>query len=106
MEVQKNTGITLTESCAMYPASSVSGLYFAHPESKYFGVGKIERDQVAEYHLRKQMDLRTIERWLAPNLNYEPDETAPASSSGTTATNGNGACSCGLKHPVLRGNDS
>jgi len=72
LNVEKHTGIKLTESCAMYPASSVSGLYFAHPESKYFGVGKIERDQVLDYHVRKQMELREIERWLAPNLNYEP----------------------------------
>jgi 5-methyltetrahydrofolate--homocysteine methyltransferase len=57
----------------MLPASSVSGLYFAHPDAKYFAVGKLGRDQVLDYHLRKQMDLRTVERWLAPNLNYEPD---------------------------------
>ena len=104
MEVEKNTGITLTESCAMYPASSVSGLYFAHPESKYFGVGKIERDQVLDYHLRKQMDLHTIERWLAPNLNYEPEEGDRSSSSGTTASEVNGACSCGREHPMRRAN--
>jgi 5-methyltetrahydrofolate--homocysteine methyltransferase len=71
LNVEKHTGMKLTESCAMYPASSVSGLYFAHPESKYFGVGKIERDQVLDYHVRKQMELREVERWLAPNLNYE-----------------------------------
>jgi 5-methyltetrahydrofolate--homocysteine methyltransferase len=72
MEVEKNAGITLTESCAMFPASSVSGLYFAHPEAKYFGVGKIERDQVVDYQSRKQMALPEVERWLAPNLNYDP----------------------------------
>lgn len=55
----------------MYPASSVSGLYFAHPESKYFAVGKIERDQVEDYARRKGMELKEVERWLAPNLNYE-----------------------------------
>ncbi len=73
LEVEKHTSIHLTESFAMYPASSVSGWYFAHPESRYFAVGKIGRDQTVDYQLRKQMDLRTIERWLAPNLNYEPD---------------------------------
>ena len=72
MDVEQRAGIKLTESCAMYPASSVSGLYFAHPEAKYFGVGKIERDQVLDYHVRKGMDVSSVERWLSPNLNYEP----------------------------------
>jgi 5-methyltetrahydrofolate--homocysteine methyltransferase len=72
MDVEKRAGIKLTESAAMYPASSVSGLYFAHPAAKYFGVGKIERDQVLDYHVRKSMDLAVVERWLAPNLNYDP----------------------------------
>ncbi len=71
LEVEKNTGITLTESFAMYPASSVSGLYFAHPEAKYFGLGKIEKDQVEQYAQRKGMSVEAIEKWLAPNLNYE-----------------------------------
>jgi len=71
--VEQNTGIKLTESCAMWPGASVSGLYFAHPETKYFGVGKVGRDQVHDYHLRKQMDLHAVERWLGPYLNYEPD---------------------------------
>ncbi|MGH7232550.1 MAG: methionine synthase [Nitrospiraceae bacterium] len=74
LQVEKCTGIHLTESFAMYPASSVSGWYFAHPDSRYFAVGKIGRDQVIDYQLRKQMDLRTVERWLAPNLNYEPEK--------------------------------
>jgi len=65
------TGITLTESLAMYPASSVSGWYFANPESKYFGVGKIEKDQVVDYANRKQMPLEDIERWLRPVLEYD-----------------------------------
>ena len=73
LDVEKNTGIKLTESCAMWPGASVSGLYFAHPQSKYFGVGKIGRDQVLDYHLRKKMDLRSVERWLGPYLNYEPE---------------------------------
>jgi 5-methyltetrahydrofolate--homocysteine methyltransferase len=76
LDVEKNTGIQLTESFAMWPASSVSGLYFAHEQSKYFAVGKIGRDQVIDYHLRKGMDLRTVERWLGPNLNYDPDTGA------------------------------
>ena len=65
------TGIELTESYAMTPASSVSGLYFAHPQAHYFGVGKIERDQVIDYAARKAWDLKTAERWLSPILNYE-----------------------------------
>ena len=71
LEVEKNTGIYLTENFAMYPAASVSGLYFAHPESKYFNVGKIGKDQVLEYHKRKGMSIAEIERWLAPILNYD-----------------------------------
>jgi 5-methyltetrahydrofolate--homocysteine methyltransferase len=100
LDAEKQTGIKLTESFAMWPASSVSGLYFAHPESKYFGVGKISRDQVLDYHLRKQMDLRVVERWLSPNLNYDPDDTTPANSSSPTAANPeNGVtCSCGVPH--------
>ncbi len=72
LEAEQHTGIQLTESFAMMPASSVSGLYFAHPEAKYFALGKIERDQVADYARRKTMEIRDVERWLAPNLNYEP----------------------------------
>ena len=72
LQVEKHARIRLTENFAMYPASSVSGLYFAHPAAKYFAVGKLGRDQVIDYHLRKQMDLRTVERWLGPNLNYDP----------------------------------
>ncbi|HEV2287835.1 MAG TPA: methionine synthase [Candidatus Acidoferrales bacterium] len=73
LNAEKNTGIHLTESFAMYPAASVCGLYFSHPQSRYFAVGKIDRDQVEDYHRRKGMDLREVERWLAPNLNYDPD---------------------------------
>jgi 5-methyltetrahydrofolate--homocysteine methyltransferase len=72
LDVENAAGIRLTESCAMYPASSVSGWYFGHPESKYFAVGKIERDQVEDYAFRKGMGLKEVERWLAPNLNYDP----------------------------------
>ncbi len=70
LEAEKNTGIQLTESLAMFPAASVCGFYFAHPEARYFAVGKIARDQVLDYHQRKGMDLATVERWLGPNLNY------------------------------------
>ena len=66
------TGIELTESLAMTPPAAVSGLYFAHPEAHYFGVGRIERDQVADYARRKGWEVATAERWLAPILNYEP----------------------------------
>jgi 5-methyltetrahydrofolate--homocysteine methyltransferase len=72
LDVEANTGMLLTESFAMWPGSSVSGLYFAHPESRYFSLGKIDRDQVADYHERKGMSLAEVERWLGPNLNYEP----------------------------------
>ena len=68
-----NAGMTLTENFAMYPAASVSGFYFSHPESKYFAVGKIDRGQIEDYSRRKGMDLRLVERWLSPNLNYDPD---------------------------------
>jgi 5-methyltetrahydrofolate--homocysteine methyltransferase len=68
---EKTTGITLTESLAMFPASSVSGWYFANPESKYFGIGKINKDQVEDYASRKNMDIDEVERWLRPVLDYE-----------------------------------
>jgi 5-methyltetrahydrofolate--homocysteine methyltransferase len=74
LEAEDNTGITLTESFAMYPASAVSGLYFSHPESRYFNVGKINRDQVEDYARRKNMPVEEIERWLAPILAYERAE--------------------------------
>ncbi|MBG88613.1 MAG: methionine synthase [Verrucomicrobiales bacterium] len=73
LDVEKNAGIQLTESCAMWPGSSVSGLYFSHPESKYFGVSKIGRDQVEDYAARKGMEVEEVERWLGPNLAYDPD---------------------------------
>ena len=72
LNVQKNTGMLITESFAMWPGSSVSGLYFAHPESRYFSLGKIDRDQVADYAARKGMTVAEVERWLGPNLNYDP----------------------------------
>jgi 5-methyltetrahydrofolate--homocysteine methyltransferase len=72
LDVERNTGITLTESFAMWPGSSVSGLYFGHPASRYFSVGKLGRDQLVDYHARKGMTLAEAERWLGPNLGYEP----------------------------------
>ncbi|MEO8904292.1 MAG: methionine synthase [Polyangiaceae bacterium] len=72
LDVEKNTGILITDSFAMWPGSSVSGLYFAHPEARYFTLGKIDRDQVADYHTRKGMTVAEVERWLGPNLNYDP----------------------------------
>jgi 5-methyltetrahydrofolate--homocysteine methyltransferase len=72
LDVEANTGIQITESFAMWPGSSVSGLYFAHPESRYFSLGKIDRDQVADYSQRKGMSVAEVERWLGQNLNYDP----------------------------------
>jgi len=85
LDVEKHAGIKLTESFAMWPGSSVSGLYFAHPESKYFAVGKLGRDQLLDYHLRKSMTLQEVERWLGPYLNYEPGKAALG-------------CACGVAH--------
>jgi 5-methyltetrahydrofolate--homocysteine methyltransferase len=70
LDVEKATGVSLTDSYAMYPAASVSGFYFAHPEARYFAVGKINRDQVESYARRKGMSVEEAERWLAPNLGY------------------------------------
>ncbi len=78
LDAESRTGISLTESYAMSPAASVSGLYFAHPEARYFGVSKIERDQVEEYAARKQMSIAEVERWLAPVLGYDPASTEAA----------------------------
>lgn len=70
LEVEKNTGMQLTDSYAMYPAAAVSGWYFSHPQSRYFGLGKIDKDQAIDYALRKGMDIETCERWLSPALGY------------------------------------
>jgi 5-methyltetrahydrofolate--homocysteine methyltransferase len=77
---EKATGLKLTESYAMWPAAAVSGLYFSHPESRYFGVGKIGRDQVEDYALRKGWSLAEAERWLAPILSYDPKLIAEAAA--------------------------
>ncbi len=74
LDVESKTGMLITESFAMWPGSSVSGLYFAHPAARYFSLGKIGRDQVADYARRKGMSVAEVERWLGPNLNYEPGE--------------------------------
>ena len=91
LDAEKKTGIKLTESFAMWPGSSVSGLYFAHPESKYFAVGKLGRDQIIDYHVRKGMTLTEVERWLGPWLNYNPaEQNFPANARLT--------CACGVPH--------
>jgi len=72
LNAEKATGVRLTENFAMWPGASVSGFYFSHPESQYFGVGKIERDQLIDYANRKSLSLDETERWLSPNLNYDP----------------------------------
>jgi 5-methyltetrahydrofolate--homocysteine methyltransferase len=77
----KHAGIKLTESFAMFPTAAVSGFYFSHPRSHYFGVGKIDRDQVANYAQRKGMDLAEAERWLAPILGYDPDAPDAANAA-------------------------
>jgi len=86
----ERAGIELTETFAMMPAASVSGLYFAHPQSKYFAVGKIGRDQVTDYHARKDMPLAVVERWLAPALGYEPETVSDPN-----------VCSCGATHGAV-----
>ncbi len=73
LKVGKSTGITLTESYAMYPSAAISGLYFSHPDSRYFGLGKINKDQVKDYARRKGISIQEMERWLAPNIGYDPD---------------------------------
>ena len=73
LDVEANTGIWLTESKAMVPTAAVSGLYFAHPQARYFAIGKINKDQVEDYAQRKAMPLDLMEKWLAPNLAYDPD---------------------------------
>ena len=74
LDVEAATGITLTESMAMWPGASVSGWYFSHPQSQYFVVGRLGRDQVADYAARKGWTVAEAERWLSPNLGYEPED--------------------------------
>jgi 5-methyltetrahydrofolate--homocysteine methyltransferase len=72
LQVEERLGLTLTEGMAMVPTASVSGWYFSHPESRYFGVGRLGRDQVASYAERKGLSVEEMERWLQPNLGYDP----------------------------------
>jgi 5-methyltetrahydrofolate--homocysteine methyltransferase len=74
MDVRERTGIELTESMAMWPGAAVSGWYFSHPQSQYFVVGRMAQDQVADYARRKGWTLQEAERWLAPNLGYNPED--------------------------------
>jgi len=73
LNVEENIGMELTSSFAMWPGAAVSGWYFAHPESKYFAVAKVAKDQVIDYATRKEMTLPQAERWLSANLDYEPE---------------------------------
>ena len=91
LKAEDRARVVLTENFAMHPASSVSGFYFAHPEAKYFGVGMIGRDQVEDYSRRKGMDVASVEKWMAPSLNYDPDKIAPAPAAPA-------ACGCGASH--------
>jgi len=76
LQAERRVGVKLTESYAMWPGSSVSGIYLAHPEAHYFGVAKVERDQVEDYAARKAMSIAEVERWLSPILNYDPASIA------------------------------
>ena len=73
LDVAENTGIELTETCAMLPAAAVSGLYFGHPDSRYFALGRIDRDQVEDYARRKGETPAAVEKWRGQNLSYNPD---------------------------------
>ena len=78
LDAEKKAGITLTESYAMWPGAAVSGLYLANPAAHYFGVAKVERDQVEDYAARKGWNIAECERWLSPVLNYDPKSVAKA----------------------------
>jgi len=95
LKAEINAQVKLTENFAMNPASSVSGLYFAHPEAKYFGVGSIARDQIEDYGKRKDLEIPQVEKWLAPNLSYDPDKPA---LSATPSKDSSSPCGCGLVH--------
>ena len=86
LNAEANAGIELTESFAMTPGAAVSGYYFSHPQARYFGVGRIERDQVEDYATRKGWTIEEAERWLAPNLNYDRAKAAPAPVAPTPAS--------------------
>ena len=74
LDVETNTGIKLTDGMAMWPGASVSGIYYSHPQSQYFVVGRLGQDQVADYARRKGWTMKDTERWLAPNLGYDPED--------------------------------
>ena len=78
VDVEAAIGLRLTESFAMYPTAAVSGFYFSHPEAKYFSVGKIDRDQLESYAVRKGVSVAEAEKWLAPSLGYDPDAASAA----------------------------
>jgi 5-methyltetrahydrofolate--homocysteine methyltransferase len=86
LDAESNAGIRLTESFAMWPTAAVSGFYFSHPDAHYFAVGQIDRDQVENYAARKSQSLADAERWLAPNLGYDPAAPLPASAAAVLAT--------------------
>ncbi|WP_458759700.1 methionine synthase [Afipia sp. TerB] len=98
LDAEHNAGVTLTESLAMWPGSSVSGVYYSHPQSEYFGVGKVERDQMEDYAARKGVSLAETERWLAPILNYIPSANsnpAPkAENAGDDVSSHPAGCTC------------
>ena len=71
LDPERNAGITLTESFAMFPTAAVSGWYIGHPDSRFFAIGKVDRDQVEDYAQRKGMSVAEVERWLGPNLGYD-----------------------------------
>ena len=85
LDAERNAGIRLTESFAMFPTAAVSGFYFSHPQAHYFGVGQIDRDQVVSFAQRKGLSLAQAERWLAPNLGYEPEDIKAAAGGITGA---------------------
>jgi len=101
LDAEAQTGIRLTDTSAMWPGASVSGLYFAHPESKYFAVGKIGRDQAADYSHRKNMELPAIERWLGPYLDYDPEQPGPAAGNPQAEPGKTEVCACG--QPLAQG---
>ena len=78
LDVEASIGLRLTESFAMYPTAAVSGFYFSHPDAKYFAVGKIDRDQLESYAARQGTSVAEAEKWLAPNLGYDPSEASAA----------------------------